>query len=287
MRVRALAAAGVLVIALASCAPSGHGRSPSWDAGPPSRPLEFEYEGLTLGMTKEAVVDSWGPPSLEGARTLDYANRGTYANVHLVFKSVPASENIQPEAARAPGDDRPYEFLSKIILTPAEPRAKAELRRELVSLFGPPLDEAALQAALGCRPAACEIFRPAECVLLQVAWEAAPTGVGRPDRVANLAYLLAPEALIVEAPRPKWTELRGEVSASFPAGLQARIDGLRTGADGVPPDEVVKILGPPNLTLEGEGGERRFLYLWLDGSFVRLTFGGDRLRAVARDIKSR
>ena len=287
MRVRTLALAGVLVIALASCAPNGRGRSPSWDAGPPPRPLEFEYEGLTLGMTKEAVVDNWGPPGLEGDRTLDYANRGTYANVHLVFKSVPVSENIQPEAARAPGDDRPYEFLSGIILTPAEPRTKAELRRELVSLYGQPLTDPALFAPLNCRPPACEIFRPAECVLLKVAWETASAGAEGSDRVAALAYVLAPETLIAEAPRPKWMELRGAVAVAAPAGLRGRLDGLRTGADGSTVEEAVKVLGPPNLILPGDGGERRFLYFWLDGSSIKLAFDGDRLRAVERDIRSR
>ena len=286
---RALAMVGTLVLAfaMASCASGEKDRTPSLDAGPPPHPLEFEFEGLGLGIAKEAVVDAWGPPSFETARSIEYANRGGYANVKLLFKSVPVSKNIQPEAARALGDDRPFEFLTAIVLTPAESRAKNELRTELVSLYGQPPADPVLFAPLNCRPPACEIFRPAECVLLKVAWETAPAGVERSERVAGLAYILAPDALITEVPRPKWTELRGEVAASFPSGLEARINGLRTGAAGLPVSETIKVMGTPNLILAGGGGERHLLYFWLDGSFVKLTFAGDRLRAVGRDIKDR
>ncbi len=287
MKARALALAGVIAVAMASCSSGDSGSSPSLDAGPPPHPLGFEFEGLTLGMAKEAVVDAWGPPGLEGARSLEYANRGAFTNVQLLFKSVPVSKNIQPEAARASGDDRPYEFLTAIILTPAEPRAKNEFRAELVSLYGHPLADPVLSAPLNCRPPACEIFRPAECVLLKVAWETAPAGAEQSERVASLAYVLAPDALIAEVPRPKWSELRGAVAASSPSGLEARINGLRTGAAGLPVAETVKVMGTPNLILAGDGGGRHFLYFWLDGSFIKLTFAGDRLRAVGRDIKSR
>lgn len=282
-KTRALAAFGALALALAmaSCASGEKDRLPSLDAGPPPHPLEFEFAGLGLGMTKEAVVDAWGPPSFETARSVEYANRGGYANVKLLFKSVPVAENIQLEAARALGDDRPFEFLTAIVLMPAESRAKNELRTELVSLYGQPPADPVLFAPLNCRPPACEIFRPAECVLLKVAWETAAAGVERSERVASLAYILAPDALITEVPRPDWPSLRGRVAPSPPSELKARLAGLRTGDNGALIEDIVKVMGLPNLVLDDGAGRRSLYYFWLNNAFVRLNLTEGTLRSIA------
>lgn len=280
---RALAMVGTLVLAfaMASCASGEKDRSPSLDAGPPPHPLEFEFEGLGLGMTKEAVVDAWGPPSFETALFIEYANRGDYTNIKLLFKSVPVSKNIQPEAARALGDDRPFEFLTAIVLIPNQPRAKTELRPELVSLFGEPLADAGLVEGWNCRAPLCETFRPAECALLQVLWEAAVPGSEGPKRAASLSYILAPDALITEVPRPVWPSLRGQVAPSPPSEIKTRLAGLRTGDNGARLEEIVEVMGPPNLVLNDGADRRSLYYFWLNNAFVKLSLAEGTLRSIS------
>jgi hypothetical protein len=276
MRVRPGIALAALFIAGAACSPSGPPPAPALDAGPPPHPLEFEFEGLALGSTKEAVVDAWGPPSAETRGTIEYVNRGAFASVQLVFKSVPVSGNIQPEAVRDAADPRPFEFLKAIILTPAERRDKGQLRPQLVALYGEPLADLA-----AAEPRPCEFFRAGECALLRVEWEAAPQEGGERESAASLAYLLAPEVLITEAPRTLWPSLRGAVTPSPPSDLGSRMGKLRTAGPASRLDEVLLVMGPPNLVIEDGPGARSLLYLWLNNAFVKLSLSGDALRSIS------
>lgn len=282
MRVRALVAVGVLAVALISCSSGGTDRSPSLDAGLPPHPLEFEFEGLALGTTKEAVVEAWGPPSFEGSKTLEYANRGAFANIQLLFKSVPVSANIQPEASRASGDNRPYEFLTAIVLTPAEPQDKIKLKPELISLYGEPIADAPFLEAVSCRPPRCEIFRAAECALLQVHWEAASPGGGGGEIAATLSYFLAPDALISQVPRSLWRKLRGAVQPIPSSEFVTRLAGLKTGDNGDHLEDVVAAIGPPNLVLKNGGGFNSLYYFWLNNAGVKLSLAENTLRSISK-----
>ena len=283
MRVRIYFALAALALAGASCSSGGPGPdpSPSLDAGPPPHPLEFEFEGLALGAAKETVVDAWGPPSFEGPGTVEYANRGAFANIQLLFKSVPVARNIQPDAVRDAGDDRPYEFLTAIVLTPAEHLAKREMRPQLLSLYGEPLADPGLAEARSCRPPGCEIFRAGECALLRVEWEAAPRGEAGRESAASLTYILAPDVLITEAPRSLWPSLRGAIGPNPPADIGERLGKLRAGDQGAHLEEIIGVLGPPNLVIKGRNGIHSLHYFWLNNAFLKLSLAEGVLRSVA------
>ena len=90
----------LILILVSGCSSSKKEEKASLEAGPPTRPLFYEYEGLKWGMTKEEVKSVWGAGVEKNIVTLSYTDKGGYKKVEALFKSVPASSNIQTVAGK-------------------------------------------------------------------------------------------------------------------------------------------------------------------------------------------
>ena len=277
----------VLVLVLAAaCSPGKKTEEAALDAGPLARPLLFDFEGLKWGMTKDEVKNVWGAVLEDSLMELKYADKGGYKDVQALFKSVPASRNIQTVAGRQAGDEGPVEFLFAVRLSvrartePEETKPKETVRPALIASYGEPLSDPKLRANLYCE-ADCELFRLAECTLLEVHWLPAVPELNLPERVDSLTYRLAPDTLITEIPFAAWEKLRGSILPSIPPEFKAKIKSFTQGADGTAVSDVVAGIGPPNLYLEEGPGKGKLYYFWLTGSFYVLEIENGRLGFVS------
>lgn len=277
----------LILILVSGCSSSIKEEKASLEAGPPTRPLLYEYEGLKWGMTKEEVKSVWGAGVEKNIVTLSYTDKGEYKKVEALFKSVPASSNIQTVAGRPAGDDQPVQFLFAVYLSvrsrtdPTESKPKDTVRPGLISNYGEPLSDSKLRAKLYCERADCEIFRVAECTLLEVHWNPAVPELNLPERVDSLTYMLAPDTLITAIPFDKWAMLRGSILPSVPPEFKAKVKGFTQGTEGTSVADVVKLIGPANLYLEEIPGKGELYYFWLTGSFYSLEIDKGRLLSVS------
>jgi hypothetical protein len=267
-----------LVLPALACSRGAAGNSASLDAGPPPHPPFYEFEGLKWGMTPAEVAAVWGPG--EDGQAYRYARKGGYVDVSLGYMSVP-SDSIKDPAleavARAAGR---VELLVFVALRPESETSapKDQVRADLVSRFGPPLEDPALLASLDCKKGACEVFRAAECTVVKADWAPAFAELKWPDRLNSLTYELAPGHLVAYVPRGDWGRLRGAVRASYTADLRARIDGFASsGPEAATVEQIVKALGPPNLHRPVPDGTAALDYLFLDGSLQSLRIRDGRL----------
>jgi len=284
MVLRFLSLIFILVLAF-GCSSAKKEEKASFDAGPLARPLLYDFEGLKWGMTKDEVKSVWGAAEEDSWMVLKYADKGGYKRAEALFKSVPPSSNIQTVAGRPAGDEKPFEFLIAVRLTakdrwdPQETKPKETVRPALIASHGEPLSDPALRKRLYCE-ADCEIFRLAECTLLEVRWNRAVPEFKMPESVDSLTYRFAPDTLITAVPFAEWEKLRGTVPTSVAPEFKAKIKGFTQGLDGTPVSEIVKLIGPPNLYREEGPGKGRLYYFWLTGSSYSLEIEDGKLRAI-------
>lgn len=126
-----------------------------------------------------------------------------------------------------------------------------------------------------CEAPRCELFRAAECTLVQAEWNPAAPELHWPEHLGSMTYRLAPSSLVTYVPRTEWPKLRGAVPTSLAADFQTRLDGQPRGANAASTKDLVKALGRPNLYLEEAPGKGRLFYAFLDDSVfvVRIAEG--------------
>jgi len=271
------------------CSEGEKGKEFSLDAGPSPRPLFFDFEGLKWGMVPEEIIAAWGPPAEEpdatfGIHDLEYGNRAGFKNVTLYFISVPPFRNVHEDVQPVEGSDRPLAFLFAVLLDPGSDdiKPKADVRADLVSRFGEPFTDPKIYESQNCSPEYNEIFRAAECTLVIARWAKAEPSVNWPERLDSLQYVLAPHSLIMEVPRTRWNDLRGEVGLSPSADIKERYDTFARIGGTPEVKELVELLGPPNLFLEATPGNGTMHYFWLTGSRFKFTIGEGKVQGFER-----
>jgi len=255
------------------------------DAGPPPRPLFYDFEGLKWGMTPEEVVKAWGSPSEEprlemGYGKIRYNNRASFKEVSVYFSPAPPSLSGQADVKSIEGPDKLLLCLIGVLLDPGTDdfKAKSSVRAELVSRFGEPLADPKLYESQSCSPKNTEIFRAAECTLAIARWAPAEPGLNWPERLASLQYVLAPFSILRQIPKVKWNDLRGAVPLSPSSEVKAAYeDFAQSGGSGVIED-IIKRLGLPNIYLEEAPGKGKLYYLWLTGSYFKFEIGEGKVQ---------
>jgi hypothetical protein len=245
----------------------------SLDAGPPPRPLFFDFEGLKWGMIPEEVIAAWGPPAEapdpdRGYTDMRYSDRASFKNVTLYFITVPAFRNVHEDVKPQGKSDRALMFLFSVSLDPGLDDIKPwqAVRADLVSRFGEPLTEPKIYESRNSSPEHSAIFRAAECTLAVARWAKAEPSVNWPERLDNLQYVLAPDSLIMEVPRKRWADLRGKFGLSPSAEMKERFETFEKNSSSVAVKDLVKLFGPPNLYWEEAPGTGTMFYFWLTGS---------------------
>jgi hypothetical protein len=255
------------------CTSSEKDLAESLDAGPPPRPLFFEFEGLGFGMTPDEIEQAWGPALEKSSYQMNYADKGGYKHVQLYFMSVPAFSNIHADVKRSEISNDPFFFLLFLQLSYAyeDVRPKETVRPDLITRFGNPLDDPVLYEKMHVTRETADIFRAAECTLAIVRWYPASPEIGRPEHLGHITFRIAPDALMTDVPRTRWKDLRGAISVSPTDEIKAHFEKLSQVHGGAAVDEVVKLLGPPNLYMEETPGQGQIVYYWLDGARIKFN----------------
>lgn len=268
----------ILLVGLAcgACAGSEKEEALVFDAGPPPRPLFFEFEGLTWGMTPDEARRAWGPPAEDriDLMRLAYRDRAGFNEVTLYF--VPLGRDSNDKAMG----------LSIVSLYPGSDeknvKPKSAVRPDLVSRFGEPITDPKIYESQTADMKYSEIFRAAECTLVIAEWARAEPQVNWPERLDRLRYVLAPALLLREVPKAEWSALRGTLALSPPPETKARYAEYEKDTDSGDTKKLLALFGPPNLYLEKAPGEGTLYYFWLTGSYFRFTIAGGRVQSRER-----
>lgn len=275
--------------AMFCCSQGEKGKELELDAGPPPRPLFFDFEGLKWGMTPEEAVKAWGPPSEEprlemGYGDMRYRNRASFKNASLYF--TPSVASLSGPSAEKPADDsgKPLLLLFSVLLDPGmnDVKPKSSVRAELVSRFGEPLTEPKIYESQNCNPEHAEIFRAAECTLAVAQWAPAEPGLNWPERLSSLQYVLAPLSILRHIPKTKWNGLRGAVPPSPSPATKAAYEDFTQGPGSDDLRALVKAFGPPNIYLEEAPGKGTLFYFWLTGSYFKFDIEEGRVQSQER-----
>lgn len=274
-----LCCAGLAMLAMAcgGNTPRGKPEALSFDAGPPPRPLFYQSDGLTWGMTPEEAIAAWGPPAENriDADRLVYRDRAGFREANLYFLPV----RREPDGTSL--------HLFSVYLQPGVSddkyiKPKSAVRPDLVSRFGEPITDPKIYESQGKDMKTAEIFRAAECTLAVAQWARAEPQVNWPERLDSLSYTIVPTSLLRQVPRPRWNALRGALALSPSTEVKARYaeyekDSLRRDVK-----NLLARFGPPNLFLETAPGEGTLYYFWLTGSYFKFTIAGGMVQSHER-----
>ena len=86
---------------------------------------------------------------------------------------------VHKDAKVAPGE--PGHFLALATFEGSSSHTKEKVRADLASRFGPPLTDAKLARVYHCEAPRCELFRAAECTLVQADWRPAVPDLQWPE----------------------------------------------------------------------------------------------------------
>ena len=284
-----LMAALILVASSFCCSKGEKGKGFSLDAGPPPRPLFYDFEGLRWGMTPGEIIGVWGPPKEDpqfekGFHDMRYSNRAGFKYVTLYFITVPPFRNVHLDVLPKEGSTNPLPFLFAISLDPGtdDIKPKEAVRADLVLKFKEPVADPKIYESQDRSREHAEIFRAAECTLVIAQWAKAEPSVNWPERLDSLQYTLVPYCLVTEIPRTKWKDLRGAIPLSPTSDIKARYQSFTEGASPKEVKDLVEIFGPPNLYQEEAPGIGTLHYFWLTGSRFKFTIGEGKIRGYER-----
>ena len=270
----------LVALACGGCAGGAKEEPLVFDAGPPPRPLFFQFEGLEWGMTPEEAIGAWGPPAVNRIETLSvlYRDRSGFGEITLYFQPFVPFEGDPGSSSKA---------LFAVRLEPGVSddkyiKPKSAVRPDLVSRFGEPMSEPKLYESQQADVKNAEIFRAAECTLAIARWARAEPQVNWPERLDSLQYVLVPHSLVRQVPRAKWSALRGALPLSPSPEVKARHEEFEKDASEGDVKGLLARFGPPNLYLEKAPGEGTLFYFWLTGSYFKFTIAGGRVQSHER-----